>query len=165
MQQDEHHYGYRVYVEAYQKDLHFKQLINMKLREADRKELLASTGLDVTKGLVESVERSDIVTYVYLCDNRIIALSGAAYTVNPEFALVWAMGTNEVLEHWGEVEPLFTKHVNGVLDVPEVKIIGNVIDLRNEAHIRWIKKLGFTMTGDIIKLGGYNFESFYKRRA
>jgi len=162
--QDERHYGYRVYVEAYNKDKHFKRLINMKLREADSQELKASTGHSVVKGLVESVERSDIVTYVYLYGNRIIALSGAAYVVEPETAVVWAMGTDEVLEHWREVEPLFTEHVNDVLNVPGIEVIGNIIDLRNKAHIRWIKKLGFTMTSVTIKLNGYDFETFYKRR-
>ena len=55
-------------------------------------------------------------------------------------------------------------NVNAVLDEPGIEVIGNVIDLRNEAHIRWITKLGFRLTGVTTQLGGYNFETFYKRR-
>ena len=154
----------KVYVEDYDEYLHYNGILQMKLREADRQELLASTGSDDPESLVHAANTSDIVCYVYLYDNRIIALSGASHTHIPSYATVWAMGTDAVIEHWKEIEPLFTKHVNAVLDEPEIEVIGNIIDLRNEAHIRWIKKLGFTMTGVRIKLGGYKFESFYKRR-
>jgi len=149
-------------VELYNETKHLERITQMKLREADRKELLASTGLPTDLGLHSSVAASDIVCYTYLDQDKIIAVSGAAHTPLASFALVWAMGTDEVLKHWDEVEPLFTKHVNAVLDEPGVEVIGNVIDLRNEAHIRWITKLGFRLTGDTTKLGGYDFETFYK---
>ena len=136
----------------------------MKLRDADARELLASTSLtSVTVGLLQSVERSDIACWIYLNDkDRIVAVSGATHTVIPEFALVWAMGTDEVLKHWDEVEPLFILHVNNILDIPGIVLMGNVIDLRNTVHIKWVKKLGFNFTGDICNLGGYKFESFIK---
>ena len=153
-------------VELYDNDRHYLKLLNMKLREADREELLASTGLTQVDGLTTSVEKSNIVCYTYLYNDKLIALSGASQLPGfaPNFAVVWAMGTDEVLEYWSEVEPLFTKHVNAVLDEPGITSIGNVIDLRNKAHIRWIKKLGFTLSGIIIELGGYDFETFYKRK-
>ena len=151
-------------VEKYNKDKHFKKVLRMKLREADQRELLASSDCpSYAVGLQRSVEASDLVCYVYLYEDRIIALSGAAST-EFDFALVWAMASDEVFEHWKEVEPLFIKHVNAVLDIPGVVGMGNVIDLRNKAHIKWIKRLGFTLTGIIIKLGGYDFESFYKSK-
>ena len=153
-----------VTVEQYDKEKHIEQVLRMNLREDDKRELLASSGCpSYAVGLQQSVELSDLVCYVYLYENRIIALSGASDTWLGS-ALVWAMASDEVFEHWQEVEPLFIKHVNAVLDIPGIKVIGNVIDLRNEAHIRWIKRLGFTLTGDTIELGGYTFESFYKER-
>ena len=151
-------------VEKYNKEKHLKKVLRMKLREADQRELLASSGCpSYAVGLQQSVEASNLVCYVYLYEDRIIALSGAVST-GSDLALVWAMASDEVFEHWKEVEPLFIKHVNAVLDMPEVLTIGNVIDLRNTTHIKWIKRLGFKLTGSIIKLGGYDFESFYKIR-
>ena len=151
-------------VDIYQHDRHYLKLINMKLREADRNELLASTGLtSQVYGLTQSIASSDIVCFTYMYKDKLIALSGAAYTEMEGFALVWAMGTNEVLEQWEDVEPLFIGHVNSILRVPGIKTIGNVIDLRNTAHIQWIKKLGFCLTGKITTLGGHNFETFYKQ--
>ena len=152
-------------VEHYDHVKHYAQLLRMRLREDDQRELLASSACpSYIIGLQQSVEVSDIVCYVYLYEGRIVALSGARKTHLSSYAIVWAMGTDEVLEHWHEVEPLFTKHVNAVLDEPGIEIIGNVIDLRNDAHIRWIKKLKFIMTGDIITMNGYKFESFYKKK-
>ncbi len=127
-------------------------------------ELASSSCPSYIIGLQQSVEVSDIVCYAYLNEGRIVALSGARKTHLSSYALVWAMGTDEVLKHWHEVEPLFTKHVNAILDEPGIEIIGNVIDLRNDAHIRWIKKLKFIMTGDTVTMNGYEFESFYKTK-
>lgn len=150
-------------VEIYDKEQHYLKLLNMKLREADKQEMLASSGVGVTAGLVGAVAVSDIVCKAYLLNkDKLIAIAGALYSPIKNFAIVWAMGTDDVLEHWEEIEPLFTKHVNAILNVPGIEIMGNVIDLRNTAHIRWIQKLGFTMTGETIMLGGFEFELFYK---
>jgi len=152
-------------VEYYDFHRHFQKLINLKLREADERELLASTGLSVRQGLAKAAELSTIVCYVYLdAEKNIVAISGAAKTMTKGVASVWAMATDTVFDHWGEIEPLFEKHVNSVFDYTGIEVIGNVIDLRNTAHIRWIKKLGFTMTGYTIELNGIKFEGFYKRR-
>ncbi len=152
-------------VAYYNDKLHFEKLMDMNLRDADSQEMLASTGLNVQDGLAEAVALSNLVCYVYLDDKKdIIAVSGASMSGYPDVAIVWAMATNEVFAYWDEVEPLFNKHVNGVLDFQGVEVIANIIDLRNKAHIRWIQKLGFTMSGNIIELRGFKFESFYKRK-
>ncbi len=154
-----------IVVEHYEYAKHYKKLLRMQLRDADQRELLASSSCpSYIVGLQRSVEVSDIVCKIYLNEGRIVAVAGARHTEIPCFAVVWALATDEVLKHWHEVEPLFTKHVNAILDEPGIEIIGNVIDLRNDAHIRWIKKLKFIMTGDITTMNGYAFESFYKRR-
>ena len=149
-------------VEKYAKHRHFDRILKMQLREADREELWASTGLPQGEGLIRSVNKSDIVCYVYLNGKEIIALSGASYTELSTFAIVWALGTDDVLKYWDEVEPLFTSHVNGVLDTPGIELIGNKIDMRNKAHIRWLQKLDFTFSGQYTELGGHKFEIFYK---
>jgi len=131
----------------------------MQLREADRNELLASSG---SIDLMPSVEVSDIVCHVYLNGDNIIALSGASYTDVKGFASVWALGTTDTLKYWDEVEPLFSVHVHAVLDVPGIVLIGNKIDMRNKAHIRWLHKLDFTFSGEYMELGGQKFEIFYK---
>jgi len=153
-----------IQVEMYDKDRHFDRIQDIKLREADREELFASTGLTEAEGLMNSINKSDIVCYVYLKDNKIIALSGACYTENDAFAIVWALGTDDVLKYWNEVEPLFISHVHGVLDTPGIVLIGNKIDVRNEAHIRWLQKLNFTFTGQCVEHRGQKFEIFHKGR-
>ena len=154
-----------VYVEVYDRKKHYEKVVHMPLREADRRELKAATGCGPVQGLRLSLDTSDLVCYVYFnIDGDVIAVSGASSSPGPTVAVVWAMATDEVFKYWTEVEPLFVQHVNAVLDTPGIETIGNVIDLRNDAHVRWIKKLGFTLTGITMKLGGYDFESFYKRR-
>ena len=142
---------------------HNLAIMTMKLREADSDELWASTGLLDGPGLVDAVNQSDMLCYAYFNKDKLIALSGATSTSWSYYACVWAMGTDDVLQHWDEIEPLFIRHVNSVLDMPGITVIGNAIDLRNTAHIRWIKKLGFIMTGDTTMLGGVEFEAFYKQ--
>ena len=154
-----------VSVEIYNKEKHYNKVVHMSLREADKRELKASTGCASIQGLGTALDTSDLICYVYFdAEGHVIAVSGASSSPVPGIAIVWAMATDEVFQHWNEVEPLFIKHVDAVLSYPRIKTIGNVIDLRNDAHVRWIKKLGFTLTGITMKLGGYNFESFYKRR-
>ena len=146
-------------VEGYEKHRHFDRIQEMKLREADRNELLASSG---SLDLMPSVRMSDIVCHVYLNGDDIIALSGASHTEVEGYATVWALGTDDTLVYWDEVEPLFTLHVHAVLDEPGIVLIGNKIDMRNKAHIRWLQKLDFTFSGKYVELGGQKFEIFYK---
>jgi len=149
-------------VEPYNEEQHSDRIKRMLLREADEQELLASSGLNVAKGLMDSVKQSDIVCHVYLNGDNIIALSGASHTDVVGFASVWALGTNDTLRYWNEIEPLFSVHVHAVLDEPGIVLIGNKIDMRNKAHIRWLQQLHFTFTGAYVEHGGQKFEIFYK---
>jgi len=74
---------------------------------------------------------------------------------------VWLLGTDDI--------PLFSRrflrHSREWLAELEMRyrVLGNMVDVRNTAHVRWIEWLGFTML-DTIDYGPFNlpFQRFYK---
>ena len=121
------------------------------LREADKKEIQASLGWEPEKALTHSIAVSEPGDAVVTPDGDPMAVFGAA-PYQDKFGLIWFMSSDQIFKlnrrdfiknskFW--VEKFFENY----------DILFNVIDARNDLHIRWLKWIGFEFIADIENFG------------
>ena len=134
--------------------------MNEVLRDADRRELEASSGREALKVLVDSI-RISTKSIVGLYDGKIIALFGVA----PEVLLegrgcVWMVGS----KYLPKIPRVFLTYCEMCMN--ELKVgynyLFNHVDARNKIAINWLKWLGFTIE-EAKPYGAYKlpFHRFY----
>lgn len=136
------------------------------MREADREELLASSGTDtyltVARGIARSVEpiiAEDetgplcVFGYVHLHDGF---MTGEA---SP-----WLIGTNRLLLYPRLLTQRATRYIEVLQE--EYAVLSNYVDTRNVLAKRWLTRLGFTVQESTVPFGlnGEPFHYFERRR-
>jgi len=137
------------------------------IREADRRELWASSRSDPLDAMVRGMERTSS-SFVAIYDGQVAAMFGASpYSIMGDKGAAWMIGS-KVLEHPGAQKDLLR------LSVPVLEymldqfpaLLYNFVDQRNDKAIRWLTWLGFRF-GDAIPYGvdGLPFLPFYMTKA
>lgn len=123
-----------------------------RLREADRQECLALTGMEPELILPLTTEQS---THTWALTNDegeaegIMGLSPVDQ--HPYFGIVWLCSTPYIFKK----KRLFLEQSRQGLEMLHdiYPLLGNHIDARNTAHIRWLKWLGFSFLRLIPEFG------------
>lgn len=133
-------------------------LYEMPIRQDDKRELEAATGLVPHVALVKAALGSTH-TYVAQVDNDIVAVAG--FKILDRIAIPWLIATDEFFKY----RFTLTKKVIGFIDnlKPQVRLFVNAVDARNTGHIKWLEWLGFKFDGTFMERNGYKFLQFTMR--
>jgi len=127
-----------------------------RLREADREEIRAMTGIDPKLAVALSVAASDPGWAAEL-DGRVEAVFGVG-PVNGSLGRPWLVGTDEIEKH----PVLFYRMSRGIVADMRARYeqLVNWVDARNELSIKWLRWLGFHIEGP--EPAGVNGELFHR---
>ena len=144
-------------------------IISLNMREADLMEIEATGTIDPVVSLTNCCELSKGSCYTITMDELPIAMFGVSEVeLLPSFASVWLLGTNDITDSAPIAFLRLTKRILPKLISP-YDMVFNVMDKRNELHIRFVKWLGFTFIREIAygpqKLPFYEFALINKRRS
>ena len=128
------------------------------LREADRKELIASSGLEPLDALTLSVDISEECNTIVTDDNKVAGIFGVA-RINETTGCPWLMGTNLIKE-------IRSEFLRGSMDWiieknNEYQVLTNFVHAENTTAIRWLKYLGFSFPR-LVEEYGVGKEPFYE---
>ena len=122
-----------------------------RLREADRRECLAHTGI-VPEFILPHSVASPGLTWAFEHEGECIGLFGLdVVDRHPDFGIVWMMTSDEVFKHKRQLlreSPVWLDKLHRIYP-----LLGNHVDARNTVHIRWLKWLGFSMLRVIPEFG------------
>lgn len=127
------------------------------LRQDDINEIKA-LGYKPEQSLLRGFIYSD-VCYSVKYKNKVIGMFGTAnYNLPDKWGSIWFLGSDETINF-----PItFIKEGKKLLEQAFQKydIIINAVDSRNTSHIRYIERIGLTISNPII-INGYKFLQFY----
>jgi hypothetical protein len=123
-------------------------LLEPLLRDADRQELEAASGPDVLGQLQEAVRfsrgRLGRMAFVAELEGEAIALFGFVPAgALSEAAHPWLVGTDTLNRVPGMLTRLSRSYCSAVLG--EYPVLVNYVDVRHEASVRWLSRLGFEL--------------------
>jgi len=134
-----------------------------RLRDADLNELKAHGLVDIENALVSGVRDSiECYTVWNKKDDKAIAVFGSGDIENiPYSGYVWMLGSDDI----SKIKLEFLRHCKEWLAklLRRYRIVYNIIDVRNEVHIKWLKYMGFELGTEITR-NGYKFRKFWKVR-
>jgi len=115
-----------------------------RLREADRLEVEAASGLSPLEALRHGYEHSEDPRTVMLANDP-IALFGVVPFPYPQYdwGVPWMLGSDAVLEHWFGFARGSVREFE-ILRRP-YSVLTNHVDPRNELAVRWLRWLGFDL--------------------
>ena len=128
------------------------------LREADRLEM-HHYGADPLSGLLQSFELSEVCYAAFLGD-ELVCVYGVCPGVG--VAVPWMMGTPSMSKVRRETLTWATAVKAELSD--KYPLLMNYVWSGNKTHIRWIKWLGFSFTGEKLTLNGEEFLQFTSRK-
>lgn len=137
-------------------------LKNMTLRDADMNELRAATGKEPWEALKFSVLNSNEFTEISYVEEtgEIINIFGLASHLG--VGIPWMLASPSLIKH----KKLLMQYSKRIIEEMLFKfpLLINQVDSRNEAHIRWIKHMGFKFSGIEVTLNRIRFRQFYMER-
>ena len=130
------------------------------LREEDKREVdTVMPGAEIHKVLKESVDTAN-KCFIVRKDDVPAVVFGSSET--PDFlglgakaADIWLLGTDEIKLNKTSFLKLSRKVIREIAD--EVDYLWNIVDPRNELHIRWLQWLGFSFPTTYETKGGVDF--------
>jgi len=140
--------------------------VGLRMRQADRDEVLASCGLHPVKACVDSAMASDWVVALVREDTDMAwAVFGVSPDWLPGYGVPWLLAAPEMEERFSRT---FLRYCRVFLRrmLESYTVLANRVDARNEAAIRWLTWLGFTLR-DPAPWGplGLPFHKFEMRRS
>ncbi len=120
-----------------------------RLRQADRQEIEAASGLNPVDALRESAESSVPSCTIIGNDHHIAGMFGCV----PD-GRVWLLGSDALIQN--PLKRQFLKECRKYVDALPYPLLHNVIDVRNIVHMRWLNWMGFTFVGEPIHYGPQN---------
>ena len=112
-----------------------------RLRQSDRAEILAASGMDPEESLVKGVEQSRR-TEAWLLDGRVVAITGVADSDRPNYGIIWMLASDEADLIHKKLLRGNREHVSELLQ--GYRMVFNFVDERNSKAQRWLAWLGFT---------------------
>ena len=137
--------------------------IACRMREADRLEVLASSGASPHQALMFSLGKSSVAWTAIVDDQPEVMFGVGDLNVLTATGAPWLLGTDAVERHFR----LFLRQSVGwrgkLLD--RYSVLRNFVDDRNEVSKRWLTWLGFTLFDPMpIGANGEMFRLFEMRR-
>lgn len=94
--------------------------------------------------LADALDRSDGRAFTAVAGDEPIGLFGfAPFHRLSDAAAPWLVGTDTLLRFGGALNRYGKAYCAAALG--EFRLLVNFVDVRNEASVRWLKRLGFTM--------------------
>ena len=111
-----------------------------RLRQEDKQEILAGSGLIPYYALLNGFQNSVIVFTIFNPKNKPIGIFGVD-DVGNVVGGIWLLATKDL----ATIKIAFLKQCREVVKVlnQKYKILWNYVDCRNEVHIKWLKWCGF----------------------
>lgn len=114
--------------------------ITPHLREADRNEIIASSGSKIEQAILYSIMSSDAST-VCLPDGTPICIFGVGDDTRGN-GIPWMIGTDEMIKH----RKALIRDARKWIERQEYSVLYNYVDGRNSVHIKWLRHVGFTVS-------------------
>ena len=111
-----------------------------RLRQEDKQEILAGSGLIPYYALLNGFQNSVIVFTIFNPKNKPIGIFGVD-DVGNGVGGIWLLATKDL----ATIKIAFLKQCREVVKVlnTKYKILWNYVDCRNKVHIKWLKWCGF----------------------
>jgi hypothetical protein len=140
-----------------------RAIVNMPLREADKREIVSVLGEgDPNALLLQSLTNSQGEKWIASQDGEDFAIFGVEPTNEPMLGLVAAVGTDKISEGGVAMAAWGIKAVDMCHEY--YPILHNVVDERNDVHIKWLKAMKFQFSGIAYKINDVNFLHFGRVR-
>ena len=126
------------------------ELLAPLLRDADRREIQAASGLSPVESLRQGAEESEIVCSIV--GETVCGMFG----VSPSYqnaGYVWLLGSDELVT--GRAKRQFIRNAGMFLTILHkyFPLLHNYVDKRNTVHIRWLRRMGFTFIAEHPEFG------------
>lgn len=119
------------------------QALAPRLRQADLAEIAAHTGHSPLQALEDGVRDSQWSLAVCLSgSDEVIALCGVGHHKDaPDIGVPWMLASDALVA----VQTPFLRRSRAVVDLMQrpYRVLANVVDARNQVHIRWLSWCGF----------------------
>ncbi len=116
-----------------------------RLRPEDAREITSASGMPPEENLIHAI-RTSRLSYSILAGDTVIGMFGVAdHYVIRTYGVIWFVASDEIKRHAIEVMRRCSTYVNVFLDY--YAALGNCVDMRNQMHIKWIKRMGFQTLG------------------
>ena len=119
------------------------------MKQADREEVKASSGLEPLDVLLKSLELSE-KAYAILAMDEVIALGGLV-PLNKEVGIPWALTSDKIALYPKQFCKITKKLLKGFHK--SYPLLTNFCDARNHTTIRWLKWCGFQVVRTIPEFG------------
>lgn len=116
--------------------------ITPHLRDADKNEIIASSGNNIEQAILYSILSSEAWT-VCLPDGRIICMYGIGDDTTG-YGIPWMIGTDDMIKHRKALIKDARDWVESYLEI--YPVLYNYVDSRNKVHIKWLRHIGFTVS-------------------
>lgn len=121
-----------------------------RLRRADALEALLATGDGEFDVLTSSVALSN-ECWAAEDGGKVIAVGGVTFDYERNLGYPWLMGSDEMLKYPVTLVKVGREAV--ARWAPRCRTLMNYVHAENEVHIRWLKRIGFTMGQTIPEFG------------
>jgi hypothetical protein len=119
-------------------------LIGPLLREADKSEIAANSGLHPEEALRQSLDTSSEVHLACHPDGTPLSIFGIGpNTSEPSIGIPWMVGTDEMSKYNIPLVRDARKWVDRHLNT--YSILTNYVDSRNTVHLKWLRHIGFNI--------------------
>ena len=120
------------------------------LREADKEELLLSSGEEPLEALISSLQASTEFNAIINDQGQVIGLFGVA-TVDEDLGTPWLLGSDAIKDISKEFMCGSLAWIERVQD--KYSILFNYVHEKNKVAIKWLRKLGFVFVQRIDDFG------------
>ena len=119
--------------------------LSENLREEDKQEIKAVTGLPPLLSLLSGLKMSTVPLVICNGDCKPVAMLGVV--PNGLIGFIWMVGTDDLKK----ISLSFLRNSKDVCDVLKGKhqILHNYVDKRNKLHINWLKWMGFSIINEV----------------
>lgn len=128
------------------------------LREQDREEVAASSGMDPKASVALSLLLSKRAYAILGRDGDPVAIFGAAPHPLPGVGVVWMLGTDGILTEAHSIARQTRRYMNELQQ--EFPVLWNYVDERNTVSMRWLKWAGYSLHGERVTPAGHRFRIF-----
>lgn len=148
---------YKCVRKATLKDIHE---LAPKMREADKKEILASDNVGPTEALLLpfNFKNAKIYSGIGTKEEGVVCMFGSTPTDNKDFGVAWMLSSEQLFNHkktFIKECPYWINHMG-----QGYKYLYNFVDKRNTKALRWLKFIGFNIIEEIPEYG-YSKIPFY----
>lgn len=132
--------------------------VSLNMREADVREVFASSGTNPLTTLLRARRLSQEHCYTVFLEDTPVGIFGVS-RLNENIGVPWLLGTDELTSDKIEFYKKSKELLSTFMD--DFKVLINYVDQRNTKSIKWLQALGFTL-GNLVENFGYTKEPFYE---